>query len=100
MGQEGETWKTWSGAKGTAAEKGRQEKFARAGQIPKRLQRGGVQRFLDAHARGLERWIREVDSMGFYTHLKGVNLEISRKYSLQFIRDEKGGLLRELTMYN
>ena len=29
MGQEGETWKTWSEAKGTAAEKGRHDKFAR-----------------------------------------------------------------------
>ena len=57
--------------------------------------RKGVQRFLDAHARGLERRIREGDSMCFYVHLKGANLESSRKCSSQFIRDEQGGLLRD-----
>ena len=31
--------------------------------------------------------------MGFYAHLKGVNLETSCKFSSQFIRDEQGGLL-------
>ena len=28
--------------------------------------------------------------MGFYAHLKGANLEISRNFSSQFIRDEQG----------
>ena len=35
------------------------------------------------------------DSKGFYAHLKGANLETSRKCSSQFIRDEQGGLLRD-----
>ena len=33
--------------------------------------------------------------MGFYAHLKGANLETSRKCSSQFIRDEQGGLMRD-----
>ena len=33
--------------------------------------------------------------MGFYAHLKGANLETSRKFSSQFIRDEQGRLLRD-----
>ena len=33
--------------------------------------------------------------MGFYAHLKGANLETSRKFSSQFIRDEQGDLLRD-----
>ena len=33
--------------------------------------------------------------MGFYAHLKGANLETSRKCRSQFIRDEQGSLLRD-----
>ena len=33
--------------------------------------------------------------MIFYAHLKGANLETSRKCSSQFIRDEQEGLLRD-----
>ena len=73
------SWKAWREAKGTNAERGRSKEFARAGRVLKRLQRGGVHRFFYAHARRLERRIRDGDSMGFYAHLKGVNLETSRK---------------------
>ena len=45
------------------------------GRVLKRLQREGVQRCSDAHAKGLERQIREDDYMGIYAHLKRVNLE-------------------------
>ena len=82
-------------AKGTNAERGRRKEFARAGRVLKRLQREAVQRFFEAHAQGLERRIQEGDSMGFYAHLKGANLETSRKFSSQFIRDEQGDLLRD-----
>ena len=81
--------------KGTNEERGRSKELARAGRVLKRLQREGVQRFFDAHARSLERRIQEGDSVGFYAHLKGANLETSRKCSSQFIRDEQGGLLRD-----
>ena len=56
-------WKVWREAKGTNVE------------VFKRLQREGVQRLFDDHTRGLKRRIREGDSMGFYAHLKGANLE-------------------------
>ena len=88
-------WKAWREVKGTDAERGRRKEFARAGRVLKRLQQEGVQRFFDAHARCLEKRVREGDSMGFYAHLKGVNLETSRKFGSQFIRDEQGGLLRD-----
>ena len=89
------TWKVWKEAKGTNEERERLKEFARAGRVLKLLQRDGVHRVFDAHARGLERRIREGDSMDLYAHLKGANLEISRKFSSQFIRDEQGGLLRD-----
>ena len=54
-----------------------------------------MQKSFDPHTRDLDRRIREGDSMGFYAHLKGANLEISRKFSSQFIRDEQGSLLRD-----
>ena len=85
------TWKVWKEAKGTNEERERLKEFARAGRVLKLRQRDGVHRIFDAHARGLERRIREGDSMGLYTHLKGENLETSRKFSSQFIRDEQGG---------
>ena len=68
-------WKAWREAKGTNAERGRSKEIARAGRVLKRLQREGVHRFFDAHTRSLEKRIREGDSMGFYAHLKGANLE-------------------------
>ena len=80
-------WKVWREAKGTNAKRGSSKEFARAGRVLKRLQREGVQRVFDAYARGLERRIREGDSVGFYAHLKGANLETSRMCSSQFIRD-------------
>ena len=88
-------WKVWREAKGTNAERGRSKEFTRAGRVLKRLQREGVHRVFDAHARGIKRRIREGDSMGFYVHLKWANLETSRKFSSQFIRDEEGGLLQD-----
>ena len=81
--------------KGPDAERVRRKEFARAGRVLKRLRQEGVQRFFDAHARGLEKRVREGDSMGFYSHLKGVNLETSRKFNSQFIRDEQGDLLQD-----
>ena len=87
--------KAWREVKGTNAERGRSKEFARAGRVLKRLQREGVHWFSCAHARSLERRIRKGDSMGFYAHLKGANLETSRNCSSQFIRDEQGRLLRD-----
>ena len=58
-------WKAWREVKGTDAERGRRKEFAREGRVLKRLQQEGVQRFFDAHARGLEKRVREGDSMGF-----------------------------------
>ena len=52
------SWKAWREAKGTAAERGRRKEFARAGWVLNLLEREGVQRGFDAHARGLERLIR------------------------------------------
>ena len=49
-----------------------------------------VHRVFDCQTWGLERRIREGDSMGFYAHLKGASLETSRKCNSQFIRDEQG----------
>ena len=80
-------WKVWREAKDRNVERGRLKEFARAGRVLKRLQREGMCMLFDAHARGLERRIREGDSMGFYAHLKGANLETSRMFSSQFIRD-------------
>ena len=91
MGQGEKAWK----AKGTPAERGRRKEFASAGWVLKRLQREAVRMCFDVHARGLERRIREGDSMGFYAHLKGANLETSRTFCSQFIRDEQRGLLRD-----
>ena len=76
-------WKAWMEANGTNEERGRSKELARTGRVLKRPQRDSVQRFFDAHARSLERRIREGDSVGFYAHLKGANLETSRKCSSQ-----------------
>ena len=62
-------WKMWGEVKGSDAERGSRKEFARAGRVLKRLQREDMLRLVDAHARGLERRIREGDSMGFYAHL-------------------------------
>ena len=88
-------WKVWREVKGTNAERGRSKEFASAGRVLKRLEREGVHRFFDAHARSLEIRIREGYSMGFYAHLKGTKLETSRKCSSQFIRDKQGDMLRD-----
>ena len=80
-----QVWKVWSEAKGTNAERGRSKEFACVGRVLKHLQREGVHRFFDVLARGLERRIREGDSMDIYAHLKGANLETSREFISQFI---------------
>ena len=71
MEQEGENMEGVEGGKVYDCGEEKTERVHTHGLVLKRLQREGVQRFFDAHARGLKRRIREGDSMGFYAHFKG-----------------------------
>ena len=44
----------------------------------------------------LEGRIREGDQLGFYKHLKGMNVEGKITFNSQYIRDEGGRLLRDI----
>ena len=47
-----------------------------------------VQRFFDDYVSQLEGRIREGDGFGFYKQLKGMDVEGTRTFHLQYIKDE------------
>ena len=53
--------------------------------------------FSEEYARRLES-IREGDQIGFYEHLKRMELEGERMFNSQYIRDEEGRLLRNVSL--
>ena len=54
-----------------------------------------VQRFFEDYVSQLEGRVREGGQFGFYKHLKGMDVEGKRKFDSQYIKDEKGRLLRD-----
>ena len=60
-----------------------------------RTQAEAVQRFFEDYVSQLEGRIREGDQLGFYKHLKGMDVEGKRTFNSQYIKDEEGRLLRD-----
>ena len=52
-------------------------------------------RFLERHAQGMEKDLRQRDQMGLYQRCKFLNIEDTRKVNSQYIRDEEGIVLRD-----
>ena len=52
-------------------------------------------RFLERHAQGMEKDLRQRDQMGLYQRCKFLNIEDTRKVNSQYIRDEGGIMLRD-----
>ena len=61
----------------------------------KRTRAEAVQRFFDDYVSQLEERIREGDQFGFYNHLNGMDVEGKRTLNSQYIKNEKGRLLRD-----
>ena len=58
--------------------------------------RADVQRFFGEYVSQLEGRIREGDQIGFYKHLKGMDMEGKRAFNSQYIRDVESGILRDI----
>ena len=52
-------------------------------------------RFLERHAQGMEKDLRQRDQMGLYQRCKFLNIEDTRKVNSQYIHDEEGIMLRD-----
>ena len=52
-------------------------------------------RFLERHAQGMEKDLRQRDQMGLFQRCKFLNIEDTRKVNSQYIRDEEGIMLRD-----
>ena len=52
-------------------------------------------RFLGRHVQRVEEGLCQCDQRGLFQHLKSLNIEDTRKVSSQYIRDEKGRMLRD-----
>ena len=52
-------------------------------------------RFLERHAQGMEKDLRQRDQMGLFQRFKFLNIEDTRKVNSQYIRDEEGIMLRD-----
>ena len=65
-----------------------------AGTNLEKVRKAAVLSFFWAHVRKIEAYVREGNQAGFYKHLKTMNLEGKRDRSSQFIKDERGSLLR------
>ncbi|CAM9376957.1 unnamed protein product, partial [Ascophyllum nodosum] len=52
-------------------------------------------RFLERHAQGMEKDLRQRDQMGLFQRCKFLNIEETRKVNSQYIRDEEGIMLRD-----
>ena len=69
-----------------------------AGKNLEKVRKTAVLSFFWAHVHKLEARAREGDHVGFYRHLKTMNLEGKRDRSSQFIKDEHGSLLRDVKL--
>ena len=61
----------------------------------KRTRAEAVQRFFEDYVSQLEGRIREGEQLGFYEHLKGMDVEGKRTFNSQYINYEEGRLLRD-----
>ena len=61
----------------------------------KRTRAEAVETFFEDYVSQLERRIREDNQFGFYTHLKGMDVEGKRTFHSQYIKDDEGRLLRD-----
>ena len=52
-------------------------------------------RFLERHAQGMEKDLRQRDRMGLFQRCKFLNIEDTWKVNSQYIRDEEGIMLRD-----
>ena len=55
-------------------------------------------RFLERHAQGMEKDLRQRDQMGLHQRCKFLIIEDTRKVNSQYIRDEEGIMLRDLEL--
>ena len=61
----------------------------------KRKRAEAVQRFFEDYVSQLKERMRVGDQLGFYKHLKGMDVEGKRTFNSQYIKDEEGRLLRD-----
>ena len=67
-----------------------------AGKHLKRVRFEAVQWLFEKFVSQLRVRIKDGDQAGFYKHLKGMDLEVRRSCSVQYIKDEEGRLLRDM----
>ena len=61
----------------------------------KRVKAAGVERFYQRYVAKMEEILVRRDQVGFYAHLKTMDLEGRRIVNSQYVKDEKGTLLRD-----
>ena len=59
------------------------------------MKAAGVERFFEDYVGELEEILARRDQVGFYAHLKTMDLEGRRTVNSQYIKDEEGRLLRD-----
>ena len=85
----------WKRQRADPQDKQRMRAVRRKNTRVRRVYTDAYNRFLERHAQGMEKDLRQRDQMGLYQRCKFLNIEDTRKVNSQYIRDEEGIMLRD-----